>query len=292
MDQSTFLEPGISMKTKQKHIYDYEIDITSDTAQANVIRLVGSNKRVLEIGCGPGSITKLLCKHFNCMVTGIELDSEAIKLAAPYCERIMQADLNSSEWPNLMDDVEKFDVVIAADVLEHLYDPWMTLQRMTSLINSDGFLVISLPHVGHAAIISCLVNGDFAYGEWGLLDRTHIRFFGLKNIEALFVQAHLKIIEAKYVIRHPEETEFASSWLKLEPTLRDVLLSGMYSQVYQVVVKVVPVSYAGMAVPLVPPERHPISAKVALWKSRLGRHLSPRMQECIHECYSLLKIKL
>ena len=130
-------------------------------------------------------------------MTGLELDNEAIKKVTPYCVRVLQVDLNSSEWPSLLNDTERFDVVVAADVLEHLYVPWKALQRMTPLINSNGYLVISLPHVGHAAVMSCLIHGEFEYRDWGLLDRTHIRFFGFKNIEALFVQANLKIIEAR-----------------------------------------------------------------------------------------------
>ena len=158
----------------KRHTYEYEVDTASETAPANVVRLVGQNKRVLEIGCGPGSITKILARQGGCQVTGLELDPEAIKRVTPYCVMVMQADLNSSDWPGLLDGVEKFDVVVAADVLEHLYDPWKALQRMIPLVNSNGYLVFSLPHVGHAAVVSCLINGDFEYRNWGLLDRSHI----------------------------------------------------------------------------------------------------------------------
>jgi 2-polyprenyl-3-methyl-5-hydroxy-6-metoxy-1,4-benzoquinol methylase len=283
-----------SIKDK-RHNYEYEVDTASESAPAYVARLVGHNKRVLEIGCGPGSITKILAQQGGCQVTGLELDPEAIKKVTPYCVQVMQADLNSSEWPNLLDDAERFDVVVAADVLEHLYDPWKTLQRMVPLINSNGYLVISLPHVGHAAVVSCLINGDFEYRDWGLLDRTHIRFFGLKNIEALFAQANLKIIEARYVTKSPEETEFAAGWSRLSSTLQDALMSSKHSEVYQVVVKVVPILYAGDTVSLVPPKHKyrlsPI-ARVASWKTRIGQHLSPQIKRCIRKGLSLLGIKL
>jgi 2-polyprenyl-3-methyl-5-hydroxy-6-metoxy-1,4-benzoquinol methylase len=278
-----------------RHNYEYEIDTSSKTAPANVVRLVGQRKRVLEIGCGPGSITRILAQQGQCRVTGLELDPEAIKKVSPYCEVIMQADLNSSEWPSLFNDVEKFDVVVAADVLEHLYDPWKALQRMATFINVNGYLVVSLPHVGHAAVMSCLINGDFEYRNWGLLDRTHIRFFGLKNIEDLFSQANLKIIEASYVTKTPEETEFSAGWSKLSSTLQDALMSSKHAAVYQVVVKAVPIDYAGEAVPLVPPPhkyRRTISAKLAAWKTRLGQRLSPQVKQSIRKGFSLLGMKL
>jgi len=164
----------------KRHTYEYDIDITSQTAPANVVRMVGKQKRVLEIGCGPGSITKVLAKQGLCSVTGIEVDAEAIRLVTPFCTEVFQGDLNSSEWPSLLEPGERFDVVVAADVLEHLYDPWNTLKRMIPFIGPEGYLVISLPHVGHAAVASCLIAGvvlTIASSGATLIVLT-LRFFG------------------------------------------------------------------------------------------------------------------
>ena len=278
-----------------RHKYEYNVDLKLDTAPTRVMHMVGRNKRVLEIGPGPGSITKLLQSVGNCRVTALELDCEAIKKVTPYCEVVMQADLNSSEWPRLLDGVERFDVVVAADVLEHLYDPWTTLRRMTSFITSQGYLVISLPHVGHAAVVSCLINSDFEYRNWGLLDSTHIRFFGLKNIEVLFAQAGLKIVEVKYVIKPPEETEFAASWSKLSSSMRAALMSSPHSEVYQVVVKAVPLNYPGDAVALVPSKhkyRRTFIASLSSWKKRIGQRLSPQLKQRIRRNLKILGIHL
>ena len=277
-----------------KHNYEYEVDTNSQTGPANVVRLVGQDKRVLEIGCGPGSITKILAEQGGCKVTGLELDPEAIKKVAQYCVKVMQADLNSSEWPQLLKN-DKFDVVVAADVLEHLYDPWKSLQRMVPLINDSGYIVISLPHVGHAAVASCLINGDFDYRDWGLLDRTHIRFFGLKNIEDLFAQANLKIIEARFVTKQPEETEFAESWARLSPTVQDALMSSKHAKVYQVVVKAVPISRAGDALSLMPPAfnyRRSIFPNISSIKARLATHLSPELIAQFRKVSSFIGLKL
>jgi 2-polyprenyl-3-methyl-5-hydroxy-6-metoxy-1,4-benzoquinol methylase len=281
----------------ERHNYEYEVDTASETAPANVVRMVGQNKRVVEIGCGPGSITKILATQGQNKVTGLELDSEAIAIAKSFCDKIFQADLNSTDWPRLLDDYERFDVAVAADVLEHLYDPWTALQRMVSLIKPDGYLVISLPHVGHAAILGCIMNGDFEYRDWGLLDRTHIRFFCLKNIEDLFTQANLKIIEASYVTKPPEETEFSASWDRLSSEVQDTLMSSKHSEVYQVVVKAVPVDSAGEAVPLIPPDRkykrsHIPNVSVPSWKTRIGQYLSPQSRAIIRKLLGYVGIRL
>jgi 2-polyprenyl-3-methyl-5-hydroxy-6-metoxy-1,4-benzoquinol methylase len=277
-----------------RHNYEYDIDITSNTAPANVVRMVGQHKRVVEIGCGPGSITKILATQGHCKVTGLELDPDAIEKVKPFCEAIFQADLNANDWPRLLDDFERFDVLVAADVLEHLYDPWAALQRMVPLIKPDGYLVISLPHVGHAAILACIMNGDFEYRDWGLLDRTHIRFFCLKNIEDLFAQAGLKVIEVSYVTKPPQDTEFFASWDKLSPALQGALMSGKHSEVYQVVLKAVPMSFAGDAVSVVFPKKMDQATPlgyIASWKIRLGQHLSPQVKQNIRKSLNLLGIK-
>lgn len=280
------------MNTKASHKYEYAVDLAAQTAPAYVVHMVGSSKRVLEVGSGPGSITKQMAQYGQCRVTALELDPEAITKVTPYCEAIMQADLNSAEWPLLLDGAEGFDVVVAADVLEHLYDPWSTLKRMSRFINANGYLVISLPHIGHAAVVSCLINGDFEYRDWGLLDRTHIRFFCLKNIEQLFAQAELKIIEVRYVVKPPEETEFAASWCRLSAAMQDTLKSSDHADVYQVVVKAVPLSYPGDVVPLVPPQPRRTGVAIsALWKARIANSLSPQSRQRIRQGLSLLGIR-
>ncbi|MDR2212259.1 MAG: class I SAM-dependent methyltransferase [Pseudomonadales bacterium] len=277
------------MKNPQKHHYEYEVDTQSASAPASVVRLVGTHKRVLEIGCGPGSITRVLATQGQCSVVGMELDADAIEKVAPFCEKVLQIDLNAQDWPRLLDNEPRFDVVVAADVLEHLYDPWRTLRQMAPLLNENGYMVVSLPHTGHAGVMACLMNSDFAYNGWGLLDRTHIRFFGVKNIEALFAQADLKIIEVIHVIVPPQETDFAVQWVKLPEATRAVLQTSPYANLYQVVVKAVPLTREGAAVSLILEQKPQVTPS---WKSRLGARLSPKSKALLRKVLGAAGIKL
>ena len=235
---------------EERHKYEYKTILDSDSGPARVVRIVGENKRVLEIGAGPGSITKQLTAVSNCSVTALDIDAEAIKKILPFCERAFQADLNISSWPGVLGVKNKFDVVIAADVLEHVYEPLTVLSTMKGLLDNNGYLVISLPHVGHSVIHACLFDEDFNYGDLGLLDRTHIRFFGIKNIQQLFEDAGLKIIHAEFVVRNPEHTEFSKLWVRTSQELRDVLATNPFGLVYQVIVKAVPIEADGVAISL------------------------------------------
>lgn len=237
-----------------KHTYDYVVPLDSQTAPVFVTELVGKNRRVLEIGCGPGSITKMMKDIGGCRVTGIEVDPAAIELARAHCEAIYSQDLNAEDWPQVLGKHEPFDTVVAADVLEHLYDPWRTLRQMAELAGREGSVVVSLPHAGHAALVASLANEDVAYHESGLLDRTHIRFFGLKNIEALFAQAHLKIVDVRFVMLTPEQTELAAQWQQVSEFVRAALRTSRYANIYQVVVRAVSIGQPGTPISLLNPD--------------------------------------
>jgi 2-polyprenyl-3-methyl-5-hydroxy-6-metoxy-1,4-benzoquinol methylase len=221
----------------QRHKYDYTVN--PNTAGEKTVRLVGPGKRVLELGSGPGSITRLL-KANQCRVTALELDPSALEMVSEYCEQAFRCDLNDPNWPLTLSACGKFDVVVAGDVLEHLYDPWAVLVNVRPLLADEGYVVISLPHVGHNAVIACLLAGDFGYQPWGLLDKTHIRFFGVENIQRLFEDAGFKIVEADFVTKSPEQTEFAQRWRQLSSQVKQALSSNKFGTIYQVVVKAVP----------------------------------------------------
>jgi 2-polyprenyl-3-methyl-5-hydroxy-6-metoxy-1,4-benzoquinol methylase len=208
--------------------------------------MVGSGKRVLELGSGPGSITRILHQN-DCRITALEINPEAVKRVASFCDRVFSVDLNATDWTDSLAGA-RFERVVAADVLEHLIDPLATLRAMKSLVDDEGFIVISVPHAGHAALLACLLNGDFEYHDYGLLDRTHIRFFGIKNIQPLFEQAGLKIIDVEFVIYHPEKTEFAHQWDALPTSYQRLALSSAFSMVYQIVIKAVPVDRPGVSI--------------------------------------------
>ncbi|HZW26146.1 MAG TPA: class I SAM-dependent methyltransferase [Gallionella sp.] len=235
---------------KKQHKYEYKVALDADSGPARVVRMVGESKRVLEVGAGPGSITKLLTGVSNCRVTALDIDSESIVRIAPYCEKAYQADLNDPAWTEILENEGKFEVLVAADVLEHVYDPLTVLRGMKGMLDKEGYMVISLPHAGHSVIHACLFDEDFEYQNFGLLDRTHIRFFGIKNIQRLFEDADMKIVHAEFVIRNPEYTEFSKRWVKIPQELRDALAKNTFGLVYQVVVKAVPVSSEGEALSL------------------------------------------
>ena len=104
-----------------KHRYAHEIDPNGGSAAAVLARMVEPGQRVLELGTGPGTVTRILHSK-GCKVTGLEMDAETLATCAPFCERTIQVNLEDPNWAAPLAG-EKFDAIICADVLEHLRNP-------------------------------------------------------------------------------------------------------------------------------------------------------------------------
>jgi 2-polyprenyl-3-methyl-5-hydroxy-6-metoxy-1,4-benzoquinol methylase len=135
---------------------------------------VPDGARVLDVGCSTGYMAERLVAR-GCAVVGFERDSASAALAERWCERVVVGDVEDPEGRALLQG--PFDVVLLGDVLEHLVDPWDTLRFVRGLIADDGIAVVSLPNVAAWPVRVGLLAGRFEYAEFGLLDRTHLRFF-------------------------------------------------------------------------------------------------------------------
>lgn len=223
--------------------YDYVFRPDDDHAGAHVLKLVPKGAKVLETGAGAGSITRPLVELNQCKMTALEVDPSYEERLRSLCDRVVFSDLNQIGWSERAFQSERFDAVVIADVLEHLIDPDNTLKEVVGLITEGGSIVMSIPHVANNAIIACLLTGDFDYREYGLLDRTHVRFFAIDNVERLVDQAGLKIVDARFVIKPPKRTEFAKRWSALSVFLRrDLDRTNPYGTIYQFVIRAVPVA--------------------------------------------------
>ncbi|WP_424362855.1 methyltransferase domain-containing protein [Methylocystis parvus] len=215
------------------HDYEYQIDLEGDNALAYVIELAGSGKKILELGAGAGMQTQFLVKRND--VVAAEINPASVEKLKRYTDRVYSLDLNAPGWTQALSAEGSFDAIIAADVLEHLYDPWTAIEEMKKALKDTGEIIVSLPYIGNGAILGLLYEDDFEYREEGLLDKTHIRFFGLANIEALHKNAGLTITDARIVLRRPEVTEFHARWNKLPKAVRSALTVSPHADIYQVV---------------------------------------------------------
>ncbi len=156
-----------------------------------LLEWVGDGRRVLEVGCSTGYMSRDLVER-GCCVTGIEVDPIAAERARAFCQEVYVLDLDAPDWVAGLPE-RGFDVVLLGDVLEHLVMPDTTLLQLREVLTSGGALVISLPNVVHWVTRLKILFGQFNYEPWGALDHTHLRFFTTKTARVLIEAAGYRI---------------------------------------------------------------------------------------------------
>lgn len=156
------------------------------------------NQKILEIGAGGGN-TLLYIKENNIAseVMGIELMKiENSNQGNPLIDKFQIANIEQDD----IDAEEKyFDIIICADVLEHLNDPWAAVDKIQKYLKKNGLLIVSIPNIREWKTLFAIVfKGEFNYQqEGGIMDRTHLRFFCKKNMYQLLNTSTLSPIFCK-----------------------------------------------------------------------------------------------
>ena len=149
----------------------------------------GRGRRLLDVGAADGLLSRHLTQR-GWKVTGLEADPAMAAAGAAHCERMLMADLNRG-LPALDGP---FDTIVCGDVLEHLVDPAGVLRALVGALAPGGDVIVSVPNVAHLWVRLSLLAGRFDYAERGILDRTHLRFFTRRTLDALLAAAGLHAI--------------------------------------------------------------------------------------------------
>jgi SAM-dependent methyltransferase len=130
-------------------------------------------QRVLDIGCGAGTLGQAIKARRDCSVTGVTFSEHEARLARLHINHVVVADLNGFDPAPL----GQFDCIVCSHVLEHLMAPEDLLRRLQPCLAPQGVLVVALPNVLFWKQRAQFLLGRFRYTEGGLMDNTHLRFF-------------------------------------------------------------------------------------------------------------------
>jgi trans-aconitate methyltransferase len=144
-----------------------------------------SARRVLDLGCATGATGAALKRRQDAHVTGIELEPEYAAEARGSLDEVIVGDVETASVDG------RFDALIAADILEHLKDPWSALTRYARLLEPGATAVVSLPNVAHWSTYAYLARGTWPRKPEGIFDATHLRWFTRRDALALLTQAGL-----------------------------------------------------------------------------------------------------
>lgn len=147
---------------------------------------------VLDVGCGPGWLADALRAQGH-HVTGVDLHETPG--VADRTDRFVAADLEHG-LPEAAGD--GFDVVVAADVIEHVRDPHALLVDMAGRLRAGGTVIASVPNIAHWYPRLRVVAGRFDYDQRGILDATHLRFFTRRSFRRMIREAGLVVVETRH----------------------------------------------------------------------------------------------
>jgi SAM-dependent methyltransferase len=158
------------------------------------LEMAGDARRAMDVGCGAGQVGALL-KERGCYVVGVEPDPNAAALAREVLDEVV---VDRVECFHREDLVGTFDTIMLLDVLEHVPDPLLALANLRKYITDGGGMIISIPNIGNWTVRKMVLRGNFHYEDYGILDRTHLRFFTWDSFTCLLDEARLRVAEVRY----------------------------------------------------------------------------------------------
>jgi O-antigen biosynthesis protein len=170
----------------------------SENTRDRIVDLVGLEKRVLELGCATGSYAhELLLK--GCQTVTVTLGPAMASFISHNCERVIVGDIDRVDLAVELGE-DRFDVVVAEDLLGRSKDPESILKVAKSVLKPGGSLIVSVPNVAHGSVRIALFCGQFPDDDRGVLNRVYRRFFTRDSLVRL-------LDEAGFAVGHLESRE-------------------------------------------------------------------------------------
>ena len=160
-----------------------------ESERGEIVALVPAGaRRVLDLGCSTGWLAAALKARGDVEVIGIERDAAYAAEARTRCDRVIERDVE-----DVPSDLGRFDCLVAADVLEHLVDPWRALDAYAAMLDPGRRAIVSLPNVAHWTTFARLAQGRWPRLPEGIHDATHLRWFTLRDAIELCEGAGLQV---------------------------------------------------------------------------------------------------
>lgn len=158
-----------------------------------IYSLIKPQTKVLDVGCGAGKLGAAL-RNKNCLRVGIEFDQRLADKARPNYDQLLLADIK--DLVELPFALGYFDIIVFADILEHLVRPEDALTNLRRYLSDDGYILICIPNVANWQARLNLFWGRFNY-EPGIFDGGHLRFFTLKTVKKLIQESGYRVVFIK-----------------------------------------------------------------------------------------------
>lgn len=172
----------------------HQDSIHFDSLHANNIdrlqlSMVPDNTHLLEIGCATGYMAEYLAKEKQCEVLAVEANDEQADAARARGITVITGSIDHPATQRSLDSYTSqhgvFQVIFMSQVIEHISDPASVLRTLRNWLHPDGCLIISTCSIVHWKCRLQILLGKWEYQDYGIFDRTHLRFFTIKSFAEL-----------------------------------------------------------------------------------------------------------
>jgi GT2 family glycosyltransferase/2-polyprenyl-3-methyl-5-hydroxy-6-metoxy-1,4-benzoquinol methylase len=232
-------------------VYEREIDDSEHTSLSLLTSNIAPGARVLDLGCGSGAIGRFLAQRNGQIapIDGLTINQAEAERARAHYRRVEVADLEQADLTQMFEH-GAYDVIVCADVLEHLRQAARVLRACRDLLAPDGVLLLSIPNASYCGLVAELMAGEFRYREEGLLDATHVRFFTRATLLRFLADNGWLAEPFETIVRELPDSEFHIALDALPPAVARYLLALPDALTYQFIVVARPnAAIAGTALP-------------------------------------------
>jgi 2-polyprenyl-3-methyl-5-hydroxy-6-metoxy-1,4-benzoquinol methylase len=164
------------------------------------LSLPPEKRRVFELGCGNGAVAAVLTKR-GYQTTGVDVSTQGLEQA---WRRYPHLSLRpGSAYDGLAETYGRFPIVVSLEVVEHLYAPRVFAKTLYELVEPSGIAIISTPYHGYWKNLALAFTGRMDAHFTALWDHGHIKFWSMKTLKTLLVEAGFQDISFTRVGRIP-----------------------------------------------------------------------------------------
>jgi SAM-dependent methyltransferase len=151
-----------------------------------------AERRALDLGCGNGSTVKLL-SDLGFQAIGVEPSESGLAMARANFPHLKF--YKGSAYDNLAEHYGRFPLVLSLEVLEHCYDPQKFASTLYRLVEDTGIAIVSTPYHGYLKNLMLAIAGKWDSHHGPLWHGGHIKFFSIKTLRQLLVQAGFREVQ-------------------------------------------------------------------------------------------------
>lgn len=182
--------------------------ILKDERGAYFAGLIGKGKRVLDIGCRDGALTVAFLEGNT--VLGTDIDTQALARAEESGITTRTMDL-MGDWQEIKG--ERFDVIVAGELLEHLFYPETIVAKVREHLAPGGHFIGSVPNAFSLKNRLRYLTGSIK--NTPLADPTHINQFSAAELESMLRERFTKV-SVSGLGRYPRLAAFSPNWFAFD----------------------------------------------------------------------------